>query len=492
MVNKDRLAELIRVDRQLPEITRASFKLIFCLASLAILCTSAAGQEDTTEYWMNRAEELTHNGSIEESISAYDKALKIEPENTTILIQKASDLNIIGKENESLETYQKALSILDQKLKENQSDAKVWREKAGVLRSLNRQNESIQAYEWALEAYEGRIEKNPKDAEAWLGKAHVLHILGRWDEARASYDNATKASPEDYEAWWEKGQFLSATGNISEAVKDYDRAIELIPTNETAQLRLVWADRTEELAAADRWEDALQSANRTLELDPKSSVMWHFKAFILTNLGRKEDALATFDEALSNNPKDILNWQYKAGLLVEMKMYNESLEAYERVLELIPEEDTEKKAQSLLAKGLALNRAGRHDEAKGDLQRALELFDEAISASPDDISLLQSRGWTLYELGRYEDALAVYDEILRRSPGIAPYLAHTSAQIGRGDALRALGRDQEAVDAYNRAIETGPNFDTAWRGKGEAQKALGQAYNASMSFFVADKLGYEV
>lgn len=464
--------------------------LFFCLASLAILCTSAAGQEDTTEYWMNRAEELTHNGSIDEAISAYDEALKIEPENTTILIQKASDLSVLGRANESLETYQKALVLLDHELKENHSDAEAWREKAGVLRSLNRQNESVQAYEKALEAYDGRIEKNPKDSEAWLGKAHVLHILGRWDEALEAYDNATNLSPENYEAWWEKGQFLSATGNIDEAMKAYDRAIGLIPPSSTAELALVWADRTEELAAADRWEDALSSANRTLELDPKNSVMWHFKAFILTNLGRKADALATFDEALRQNPNDILSWQYKAGLLVEMKRYNESLEAYERVLELIPEDDTEERAQSLLAKGMALNRAGRQDEAEGDLQMALELFDEAISASPDDISLFQSRGLTLYELGRYEDALAVYDEILRRSPSIAPYLAHTNAQIGRGDALRALKRNQEAVDAYNRAIETGPNFETAWRGKGEAQKALGQAYNASISFFVADKLGY--
>lgn len=491
MDNKCKLAELRHAHRQLPEISRAGFKLIFCLASLAILCISAVAQENTTEYWMDRAENLTHNGSIDEAISAYDEALKIEPENTTILIRKASDLNVMGKANESLEIYQKALNLLDQELKENQSDAEAWQEKAGILRSLNRQNESTQAYEKALEAYDSRIKKNPEDTDAWLRKAKVLHILGRWGEALEAYDNATKASPEDYEAWWEKGQFLSSTGDINESMKAYDKVIELIPANNTAELTLAWADKTEELAGADRWEDALLSANKTLELDPKNSVMWHFKAFILTNLGRKEDALAAFDEALKQNPKDIINWQYKASLLVEMKRYNESLEAYDKALELIPENDTEELALAWLAKGLALNKTEKRKEAQEALSKSLELFDKAISANPEDIRLLQSKGWALFELGRYSDALKAYDKILETSPGIEPYITQTTAFIARGDALHAQGRNKEAVEAYNRAIETGPNFGTAWHGKGEAQKAMGQAYNASMSFLVADKLGYE-
>lgn len=491
MGNKGKLAELRHVHRQLPEISYVSSKLIFCLISLAILCISAMAQENTTEYWMNRAENLTHNGSIDEAISAYDEALKIEPENTTILIHKASDLNIVGKANESLEIYQKALGLLDQELKENQSNAEAWQEKAGILRSLNRQNESTQAYEKALEAYDSRTEKNPGDTDAWLRKAKVLHILGRWDEALEAYNNATKVSPEDYEAWWEKGQFLSSTGDINESMKAYDKAIELIPANKTAELTLAWADKTEELAAAGRWVDALQSANKTLELDPKNSAMWHFKAFIQTNLGRKDDALATFDEALKQNPKDIINWEYKASLLVEMKRYNESLNAYDKTLELIPENDTEELAQAWLSKGMALNKTGKQEEAQKVLSKSLELFDKAISANPNDIRFLQSKGWTLFELGRYNDALVIYDQILETSPSIEPYITQTTALIAKGDALHALGRNKEAVEAYNKAIEVGPLYSNAWHGKGEAQRDIGQVVNASMSFLVADKLGYE-
>jgi len=49
----------------------------------------------------------------------------------------------------------------------------------------------------------------------------------------------------------------------------------------------------------------------------------------------------------------------------------------------------------------------------------------------------------------------------------------------------------ESLEAYNKAIEVGPNYSNAWHGKGEAQKAMGQVHNASMSLLVADKLAYD-
>ena len=54
-----------------------------------------------------------------------------------------------------------------------------------------------------------------------------------------------------------------------------------------------------------------------------------------------------------------------------------------------------------------------------------------------------------------------------------------------------MDRNEEALQAYDRAIEINPIFGDAWRGKGEALKALGKAYDASMSFYLAQKLGYE-
>ena len=108
-----------------------------------------------------------------------------------------------------------------------------------------------------------------------------------------------------------------------------------------------------------------------------------------------------------------------------------------------------------------------------------------------DISLLQLKGKALFELGRYDEAIEVYDQVLKDSPDINPSTTKTNAWIGKGDALRAQGKNEEALEAYNKAIDLGPHYSNAWHGRGEAQKAMGQVGNAGMSLLVADKLGYE-
>ena len=89
-------------------------KLALALLALAALCACVTAQENTTDYWMDKAEEFAYNSSFEEVISALDEALKIDPGNETILIREALYLGIAGKVNESSETYEKALSILDE------------------------------------------------------------------------------------------------------------------------------------------------------------------------------------------------------------------------------------------------------------------------------------------------------------------------------------------------------------------------------------------
>jgi len=469
-------------------------KLALALLALAIICITAEAQENTTEYWIDRADEYMNNGSIEGAVSAYDEALKIDPDNTTILIQKALELSVLGRVNESSETFERALSLLDENLLKDPNDAKGWQWKAIILEHLNRQNESITAYEKTLEAFNNRIEKNPKDADAWIGKGNVLTNLGKWDEGRDAYNKAIEIDPQNYHAWGRKAEVIGRTvgGDINESLEAYDRTIELIPAGNAQELSGYWMSKAEVLAiAGGRWVEALEAINHSLELDPKSSSKWHFKATILSELERKDEAIEAFDEGLRLNAEDAENWLWKANLLVEMKRYNESLEAYDKAIELIAENNSEDLAQSWFSKGWALNKTDRTDEAKAAFQKSLEFCDTAISENTGNIRLLQQKGLALFELGRYDESIEVYDQVIRKSPSIGLDTTAVSAWIGKGDSLRLQGKNEDALEAYNKAIEVGPNYSNAWHGKGEAQKAMGQVHNASMSLLVADKLAYD-
>jgi tetratricopeptide (TPR) repeat protein len=486
MEDKCRLAELRHDDRQMS--APSSLKIIFCLATLAILGTHAAAEEDTVDYWMEKAGESVNNGSFDQAILAYDQALMIDSENASVLLHKAYLLNVVGKANASLESYEKALVILDKDLNEDPDDAMAWGDKAQVLSRLNRQNESNIAYEKAVAAFDGRTDRDPHDVEAWIEKAWILYLLGRMDDARAVYDKATLAVPESYMAWRDKAKFHSIMGEINESAKAYDRAIELIPANETALLSNVWSEKSEALMMAESWEEALAAMEKALELYPRYSTDWTFKAVILLNLNRDSEALEAYDEALKRNPASVSIRREKAGLLAEMKRYNESLAAYDEIIKLTDRNDTAELAQIWLERGSTLNETGRHDEAIDSWKRALLMFNEAIVEAPGDIYLMESKGLVLFDLGRYEEALEVYGRILEGAPRIGPVASADMVWTAKGDALLALGRNKEALEAYNKAIDLVPMDARAWQGRAEAQKALGQGVNAANSFYVARKL----
>lgn len=249
--------------------------------------------------------------------------------------------------------------------------------------------------------------------------------------------------------------------------------------------------QAEELTFADRWEAALEAINRALELDSRNGLSWNLKAFILTNLDRQEDALSAFDEAILQNPGNISSWQCKASLLAEMKRYDEAIYAYDKAIELIPENNTEELALTWAAKGMALKMTCNQADVRKAFQKALELYDKASEENLDDVSLQQSKGHALFNLGRYDEAIKIYDQILETTSSIEPYLTQTTTLIGKGDALQALGRNQEALSAYNKAIELSPLNAPAWLSRGIVLKALCRNAEADAANERARELGNE-
>jgi tetratricopeptide (TPR) repeat protein len=80
---------------------------------------------------------------------------------------------------------------------------------------------------------------------------------------------------------------------------------------------------------------------------------------------------------------------------------------------------------------------------------ALELVDEALVRAPNDPELLFLSGVARHRSGRHEEALAP----LVRAVDLDPRVRFGEPYLVAGDALSALGRHEEAVDAYERYVE---------------------------------------
>ena len=77
-------------------------------------------------------------------------------------------------------------------------------------------------------------------------------------------------------------------------------------------------------------------------------------------------------------------------------------------------------------------------------------------------------GTALSIQGKYDDAIKAYDEAINLDPNLA------AAWDDKGNALNSLGRYDEAFKACDEAIRLDPKDAMAWGNKGNALNGLGK------------------
>ncbi|HYA33723.1 MAG TPA: tetratricopeptide repeat protein, partial [Candidatus Bathyarchaeia archaeon] len=106
------------------------------------------------------------------------------------------------------------------------------------------------------------------------------------------------------------------------------------------------------------------------------------------------------------------------------------------------------------------------------------------SPKSSDMSALSARecankGVTLSRLGRYDEAIACYDKALELDPRLV------SAWTGKGVSLYHLGHYEEAIACYDKALELDPRYTKAWGNKGVSLRHLGRSVEALQCYDTA-------
>jgi tetratricopeptide (TPR) repeat protein len=96
------------------------------------------------------------------------------------------------------------------------------------------------------------------------------------------------------------------------------------------------------------------------------------------------------------------------------------------------------------ARGIAYKR-------KGDYDRAIVDYDEAIRLDPNNARAYSNRGNAYADKGDYDRAIADYDEAIRLDPKFA------RAYSNRGNAYDGKGDYDRAIADYDEAIRLDPN-----------------------------------
>lgn len=241
---------------------------------------------------------------------------------------------------------------------------------------------------------------NPQHDVALISMADLLENSQRYDEAIAKYNQISPQSPVYFMAQLKVASIYMVKKDNQKALKKLENLLEQYPNDYQILFNLGEVNRV-----MNQQKDAIRYYNKALKVAPKAV---------------KKD------------------WTvyYALGM------------AYER-------NGQWKKAEEVLQKALevsnrhpfVLNYLGyswlQHNENSNE---ALYMIFEAYRQNPEDGHIMDSLGWALYRMGKYEDAIKVLERAAEYLPGNAIVCDHL------GDAYWLVGRKDEARFQWQHAL----------------------------------------
>jgi len=216
-----------------------------------------------------------------------------------------------------------------------------------------------------LQNFDGHVERF-KGARNYMDEISVKFMSTI--SGRASAGVIPERIPDNALEYYNRGVSFSRQKQYQDAIESFDSALEIEPNYPKALF-----NRAVVLQMTGRVADAIETYRRLTALTPEDSEVWGNLAIALRSLGRTTDALECYDRALAINPNDASLWNNKA---------------------------------------IALRSIGKVDEA-------ILCYDQALAINPMDKGLWTNKGVALASTQKYDEAIVCYNQALAIDPGYA-------------------------------------------------------------------------
>ena len=146
---------------------------------------------------------------------------------------------------------------------------------------------------------EANVADDEVDAEQLLGVGLEYIRINRHEQATDTFERAARYADDNrvaQEAWVNKGVAHAELEEYDAAIGAYQEAIDLDGDSDhaaTAETNLAYA-----LWEFGRTEEALEHAERAVEIDPRFGQAWYNRGFFLNERGLAEEALTAFNNAV--------------------------------------------------------------------------------------------------------------------------------------------------------------------------------------------------
>ncbi len=193
----------------------------------------------------------------------------------------------------------------------------------------------------------------------------------------------------------------------------------------------------------------------------------------IDSLGDRPEAIRRLRNIVTTNPDSLVAITALGDLLRVDEQFDESAQVYSKAIALVGGERP-RDWRFFYLRGIANERRGAWEEAESDflralelnpsqpqvlnylgyswaemginLQRALGMIEQAVRSNPGDGYIVDSLGWAIFKLNRFDEAVQILEEAVKLSPNDPEINDHL------GDAYWRVGRKNEAYFQWNIAL----------------------------------------
>ena len=259
------------------------------------------------------------------------------------------------------------------------------------------------------------------------------------------YDSASK----DFNELLEKDMFrmdsLFYLARISEQKSNFSDALKYY-SMVTSGVNTVYSQRkvVSLLLSMNQISEAKNHLKDFGQKHPKyMNEMLQIESNLYSELDEYEEALVLSEKLVLYYPKNTGFQLKRANLLLELDRKNEALEAYSAIVKNSP-----KDPNALNAYGYVLT------NYSNNYKKAYKLIKKAIKLDPDNPAIIDSYGWILYRMGKYEEAEEELNRAyqLYKDPEIAFHLIKVLLKTNKKERAKNIFTEARVLFMDNKYL----------------------------------------
>lgn len=267
------------------------------------------------------------------------------------------------------------------------------------------------------------------------------------DKAVELYSQALTKDVFFIDAYFNRGWCFIELGKYNEAIRDFSKLIDLDKEYSNA-----YVSRGIARYSLGDYEKAIADYLAGIKLDPTNKLCYNNIAVTKEKLNQRDEAMVYYEKALEIDPKYDVAKENKNAL----KLLLDSLDQQHQVVGVA--EVAEVSAQDYFDKGY-------QESEKGDYQKAIESYSNAISIDRNYRQAYENRGWVKYRMEKYISALDDFNAALDMG-------VNKSTYYQRGLVKIKLGSLEGAIKDFDKALEIDPEYTTVIEYKRLTQKTI--------------------